>query len=53
MKHDIKCDMNCFECDKPDCRRNCTLTPEETRAIATWLPQEANSQKRGRKNAKD
>lgn len=51
MKYDAKCDMNCFECTKPDCTKNRTLTREERISIQRWLPSEAKE--RPRKKGKD
>ena len=40
---DLKCNMKCFECIFRDCTQNTGLTPEESKAIFTWLPEEAKS----------
>ena len=52
MKYDAKCDMNYFECTKPDCTKNRTLTREERISIQRWLPSEAKERPRKKgKNA--
>jgi hypothetical protein len=47
---DLKCNMKCFECVFRDCTQNTGLTPEESKAIFTWLPEEAKSKKRKEKD---
>jgi len=50
---DLKCNMKCFECIFRDCTQNTGLTPEESKAIFTWLPEEAKSKKRRVKMARE
>jgi hypothetical protein len=45
--------MKCFECIFRDCTQNTGLTPEESKAIFTWLPEEAKSKKRRVKMARE
>lgn len=43
---DLKCNMKCFECIFRDCTQNSGLTPEESKALFTWLPEEAKKRKK-------